>query len=127
LDGDGKSQTEPTDKICPECGSMLVKKRGRFGEFLGCSNYPKCKHVENLEPKVSDMDCPKCREGKVVERRTKRGKMFWGCGKYPKCDFASWDEPLKEPCPTCRGLMVRKPKTGWPTCTKCGFEDKASA
>ncbi|AKM84671.1 MAG: topoisomerase I, DNA topoisomerase I protein [candidate division Kazan bacterium GW2011_GWA1_50_15] len=125
LDGNGKSQTEPTDKICPECGAPLVKKRGRFGEFLGCSNYPKCKHIENLEPKASDMDCPKCHEGKVVERRTKRGKIFWGCSKYPKCDFASWEEPLKEPCPTCRGLMTKPAKKGYPVCTQCGFEDKA--
>ena len=125
LDGDGQSQTEVTDKTCPECGAALVKKRGRFGEFLGCSNYPKCKHIENAEPKASDMDCPKCQDGKVVERRTKRGKVFWGCSKYPKCDFASWNEPVKEPCPTCGKLMVKKGKVGWPTCTECGFEEKS--
>jgi len=126
LDGDGKSQTEATDKICSDCGAPLVKKRGRFGMFYGCSNYPKCKHIENIEPKASDMACPKCTDGKVVERRTKRGKVFWGCSNYPKCDFASWDEPLKEPCPTCRGLMTKPIKKGYPVCTKCGYEEKGA-
>lgn len=120
----GKSTVEATDKVCSKCGSPMVKKVGRFGPFYGCSNYPKCKNIENIEVPTIDMACPKCKNGKVVTRRTKRGKVFWGCSNYPKCDFASWDEPVDHPCPTCGELMTKPTKKGYPVCTGCGFEEK---
>ncbi len=125
LNSNGEAVSQKTDKKCPECGAPLLRKNGRFGEFYGCSAYPKCKYIENSEKSELDMNCPKCKEGKVVSRRTKRGKVFYGCSRYPKCDFASWDRPLKDKCPTCGEMMVEKGKTGLPTCTECGFEIKS--
>lgn len=123
-----KDLAQQTDQECDKCGGPMVIRMGRFGKFLACSNFPKCKNTKSLEPAGESgkpkMKCPKCADGHVVTRRTKRGKIFYGCSNYPKCDFASWEEPLPDRCPTCGGLMVRKPKTKLPTCTQCGFEDK---
>lgn len=134
-----KDLAQQTDQECDKCGGPMVIRMGRFGKFLACSNFPKCKNTKSLEPEggseLPKMACPKCAEGQIVSRRTKRGKIFYGCSNYPKCDFASWDEPVPEKCPTCNGLMVKKPlaasrargqaKTKLPTCTQCGFEDKS--
>ena len=124
LSSDGKIEDQTTDRKCPECDSPIVKKRGRFGEFFGCSNYPKCKYIEPNKAAELDIECPKCKEGKIVTKRTKRGKVFWGCNKYPKCDFASWDEPVKEKCPSCSSFMTKPVKKGYPVCTSCGYEEK---
>lgn len=103
-----KKAAEETGENCPECGSPLVKRRGKYGEFTACSNYPTCKYVKKEEKKVSEiMDCPKC-DGKIVERKTRRGKIFYGCNHYPKCDFASWDKPIDKKCPECGGTLVEK-------------------
>ena len=92
-------------------------RRGRFGEFLGCSGYPKCKNIQPII-KFSGVKCPKCGDGQLIERRTKKGgRIFWGCNKYPKCKFASWDKPLEEKCKKCGGLMVEK--KGEPVCMDC--------
>ncbi len=88
-----------TGEKCELCGGDMVVKGGRFGTFLGCSNYPSCK---NTKPITIGISCPKCKDGGLVERKTKKGKRtFYGCSKYPECDFASWDKPLNEQCPTC--------------------------
>lgn len=80
---------------CKKCGSELVIKKGRFGEFLACSTYPKCRYTKTIN-KPTGIKCPKCSAGDVVERRTKKGRQFWGCSNYPKCDYASWEDPNKE-------------------------------
>jgi len=103
----------------------MVKKVGRFGPFYGCSGYPECKNIVNVDAPTIDMVCPKCKEGKVVVRRTKRGKIFYGCGNYPKCDFASWEEPVDHMCPTCGEAMTKPAKKGYPVCGSCGFEEKS--
>jgi len=122
IDGEGPEETE---EKCEKCGKPMLKRRGRFGEFLGCSGYPECKTIKNIE-NPNAIDCPKCGEGKVSSRRTKRGRVFWGCSKYPKCDFASWQEPVAEKCPSCGGVMVKKGgKAAIPTCMECGYEDKS--
>lgn len=88
-----------TGEKCELCGGDMVVKGGRFGTFLGCSNYPTCK---NTKPISMGIKCPKCSEGNLVERRTKKGRrIFYGCSRYPTCDFASWDKPVNEPCPVC--------------------------
>jgi len=85
---------EATDKICPQCGSSVVVRLGRFGKFYACSTFPACKYTESLQNNASiGMKCPKCGEGEVATKRTKRGKMFYGCNRYPSCDFASWQKP----------------------------------
>jgi len=85
--------------VCEKCGSNMVVKAGRFGSFIGCSNYPTC---TNTKPITLGIKCPKCIEGQVVERKTrKRKRSFFGCTKYPDCDFASWDRPVAEECGQC--------------------------
>lgn len=115
-----KKEAEEVGEDCPECGSPLVKRRGKYGEFVACSNYPSCKYIKK-EPKtvVEIMPCPKC-DGKIIEKKTKRGKIFYGCNNYPKCDFASWDKPVKS-CPKCGEMMVEKKKRV--TCLSCGYEE----
>jgi DNA topoisomerase-1 len=102
-----------TDKVCPKCGSPLIEKLGRFGRFLACSKFPECKHTESIEEKGSNgvkIKCPKCKEGNIISRKTKRGKIFYGCSAYPKCDFALWDKPVDEFCPKCDSILVEKSK-----------------
>jgi len=97
-----------TDKICPKCGSPLVDRMGRFGRFYACSKFPECKYTESIkdEKKNLGIKCPKCDQGKIIEKRSKRGKIFYGCSNYPKCDFAAWDKPINEFCPKCNSILV---------------------
>ncbi|EHL31319.1 type I DNA topoisomerase [Legionella drancourtii] len=89
-------------RVCPVCSSALHIKTGKYGRFIGCSNYPQCKHMEPLEkPADTGVDCPKCHEAKILQRKSRKGKIFYSCGNYPKCDYALWNEPLAEPCPKC--------------------------
>ena len=106
-DADGKiSVREPeiTDEKCEKCGSFMVKRSGRFGDFLACQRYPECK---TSRPVPTNFKCPKpgC-EGKLVPRRSRRGRVFFGCNKYPNCNFVSWDRPIEEPCPKCGSPFV---------------------
>ncbi|MGD0695183.1 MAG: type I DNA topoisomerase [Terriglobia bacterium] len=94
----------PLEEKCPECGNHLVKKHGRFGEFIACSNYPKCKFVKRQTLGIA---CPeKGCTGELVVRRTKRGKTFYGCSRYPDCKFTAWDKPVAEPCPDCGSPLL---------------------
>jgi DNA topoisomerase-1 len=91
---------------CDLCGGDMVVKGGKFGAFLGCSNYPSCK---NTRPLSIGVKCPKCKDGDVIERKTKRKRVFYGCSRYPDCDFASWDKPVALTCETCgNAYMVQK-------------------
>ena len=117
-----KTEPEETGEKCPNCGSNLVIKRSKYGKFVACSNYPECKYIKNDKPErqvVEIMDCPKC-NGKIVEKKTKRGKIFYGCNNYPKCDFASWDKPSIELCPNCHTNLVEK-KDGL-VCPTCNYK-----
>jgi len=116
----------PTDIVCDKCGNMMVRRQGRYGPFLGCSNYPKCKNIINIEIKTN-LKCPKCEKGDVVERRSKRGKIFYGCNRYPECDFVLWNKPTGELCPDCKQPLVYGPK-GTVKCSnkECVFQ-KTSA
>ncbi|AIQ36515.1 MULTISPECIES: type I DNA topoisomerase [Paenibacillus] len=100
-------EDEVSDEICEKCGKPLVYKLGRFGKFLACSGFPDCR---NTKPIIKDIGvtCPKCHEGKVVERRSKKGRVFYGCDQYPGCDFVSWDRPSTKPCPSCGAWMIEK-------------------
>ncbi len=90
------------DRSCPLCASPLVIKRGRYGRFVGCSNYPTCRHMEPLEkPTDTGVVCPECREGKLLKRKSRYGKLFYSCSRYPDCKYAVWNPPLAEPCPQC--------------------------
>ena len=115
-----KKAPEETGEKCPECGNPLVIRKGRFGEFVACSNYPECKYIKKEERKVVEiMDCPDC-GGKIVEKPTRKGKIFYGCTNYPKCKFASWDKPIPEKCPKCGKYLVEK--NNKIKCSNCDYE-----
>ncbi|MDE5540152.1 MAG: type I DNA topoisomerase, partial [Bacilli bacterium] len=105
-----KKEPEKTGDICPECGSDLVIRSGRYGEFTACSNYPTCKYIKKEEKETKAYGkCPKC-EHDIVARHTKKGKTFYGCSNFPKCNYATWYEPTGETCPNCNNLLVTKNK-----------------
>ena len=98
---------EETDEICEECGSNMVIKYGRFGKFMACKNYPECKNTKPLVNKIG-VKCPKCKDGEIILRKSKKGKAFYGCSNYPECDFISWNKPTGEVCKECGSYMVEK-------------------
>jgi DNA topoisomerase-1 len=113
---------EPIGEDCPECGKPLVKKRGRFGEFIACSGYPECRYTRAILA-VIGVKCPKCGEtagGDIVRRRSKKGKTFFGCSRYPDCDYVSWNQPTGEKCPDCGAILCKKGKTTF--CPECGYK-----
>ncbi len=117
-----KKEAEKTGEMCPECGNPLVIRRGKYGEFTACSNYPNCKYIKKEAQKITEiMPCPKC-DGVIIEKKTKRGKIFYGCNHYPKCDFATWDKPTAKKCPECGGVLVEK-KTCI-QCMSCSYQEK---
>jgi DNA topoisomerase-1 len=101
---------EPTDEICQKCGRPMVIKSGRFGRFISCTGYPECKTTKPIL-KDTGAICPKD-GGKIVERRSKRGRTFYGCANYPACDFVSWDRVVGEPCPVCGAYVTAKTRRG---------------
>ena len=112
-----KKAPKETGEVCPNCGSSLVIRKGRYGEFTACSNYPECKYIKKEEKQVKEiMDCPKC-GGKIIEKKTKRGKIFYGCNNYPKCKYASWDKPTGNLCKECGEPLVEK--NGSEICPNC--------
>lgn len=115
-----KEKPEETGEICPECGSPLVIRKGRYGEFVACSNYPNCKYIKKEEHEVLEIiDCPNC-SGKIVEKHSKKGKVFYGCNNYPKCKTAYWDKPIGEKCPECGEMLVEK--KGGIKCSACNYQ-----
>lgn len=117
-----KKAPEETGESCPNCGSPLVIKQSKYGKFTACSNYPTCKYIKSSkeEKEVKEIiSCPKC-DGKILEKKTKRGKIFYGCSNYPKCDFASWDKPIEEKCPNCNGTLTEKKDKI--KCMNCDYE-----
>ena len=103
-----KKEAEETGEMCPECGHPLVIRKGKYGEFVACSNFPACKYIKQ-EPKEETIicDCPNC-DGKITEKKTRRGKIFYGCNNYPKCKTAYWDKPTGEKCPECGSMLTEK-------------------
>ncbi len=91
------------DEICPKDGAKLVLRNGRFGEFISCSNYPKCDYIKR---ETFGIACPKCKDGEIAVKKSKRGKAFYGCTNYPKCDVVFWDKPIVEPCPKCHAPFI---------------------
>lgn len=114
-----KKKPEETGEKCPECGSPLVIRKGKYGQFTACSNYPTCKYIKK-ENKQTEKEiickCPKC-EGNIIVRKTKKGKEFYGCDNFPKCKYASWYKPTGEKCPKCNDLLVIK--NGEVICPTC--------
>ena len=115
-----KKAPEETGEKCPECQSPLVVRKGKYGEFVACSNYPTCKYIKKEVKEVKEIcDCPEC-GGKIIVKTTRKGKNFYGCNNYPKCKVALWDEPTGEKCPKCNSLLVNK--NGTIKCSSCQYE-----
>lgn len=134
-EGKSKIKSQKTftklDEKCPECGGELAVRKGRYGEFIACLAFPKCRYSRNLKednaekkeakkPNGIGVKCPKCKDGEVVERFSRRGK-FYGCNHYPKCDFVSNYKPSEEKCEKCGEMMVIKElkKGTFLECLKC--------
>jgi DNA topoisomerase-1 len=109
---EGKLQVEqlqPIDEACPECKKPLMWRRGRFGPFIACSDYPNCKYIKKKEAKEIGLACPECGQGQVVERKGRWGRSFYGCKRYPECKFTAYHRPIGEPCPDCgRPYLLEK-------------------
>ncbi|KGX83197.1 type I DNA topoisomerase [Pontibacillus marinus] len=117
---------EPAGEDCEECGHEMVYKMGRYGKFMACSNFPDCRNTKPILKEIG-VDCPKCKEGNIVERKSKKNRTFYGCDRYPECDFISWDKPISRPCPKCSSLMVEKKskKKVQVQCTECDYKEEA--
>ena len=110
---------------CEVCGNPMVIKMGRYGRFMACSNFPDCRNTKPILKEIG-VTCPKCHEGQVVERKTKKRRTFYGCSRYPECDFVSWDKPIARPCLKCEHLLVEKKlKKGVQVqCTNCDYQEE---
>jgi len=117
---------EPAGIDCENCGHEMVYKMGRYGKFLACSNFPECRNTKPILKEIG-VKCPKCKEGNVVERKSKKRRTFYGCDRFPECDFVSWDKPISRPCPKCESLLVEKKlkKETQVQCTNCEYKEVA--
>ena len=119
---DMRTEPEPVGRDCPKCGNPLVYREGRYGRFIGCSNFPSCRHTEQIVKKIG-VTCPND-GGVLIERKTRKGRIFYGCANYPECDWTNWKRPLAIPCQVCGGLQVAL-KKDMAECTVCGERQPA--
>ncbi len=112
-----KKEAEKTGEDCPNCGSPLVIRKGKYGEFTACSNYPACKYIKSTPKEIKEvLKCPNC-DGMIVEKKSKKGKIFYGCNNYPTCKTAYWDRPIDMKCPDCGAVVLEK--KGSKYCSEC--------
>jgi len=115
-----KVTPKTTGELCPNCNSDLVIRRGKYGMFTACSNYPECKYIkQDKKEEIEIIKCPNC-DGKIILKKTKKGKDFYGCNNFPKCKTAYWDKPIGELCPNCNEMLVEK--NNKIKCSKCEYE-----
>ncbi|MDQ1003740.1 DNA topoisomerase-1 [Neobacillus niacini] len=116
---------EPAGEDCELCSSPMVFKMGRYGKFMACSNFPDCRNTKAIVKEIG-VTCPNCKQGNIIERKSKKKRIFYGCDRFPECDFISWDKPLPRPCPKCEGPLVEKKlKKGVQVqCTKCDYKEE---
>ncbi len=117
---------EPAGEDCEKCGSPMVFKMGRYGKFMACSNFPDCRNTKAIIKPIG-VTCPSCKEGQVVERKSKTKRIFFGCDRYPECEYVSWDKPIARPCPKCQSTLVEKrlKKGVQIQCTECDYKEDA--
>ncbi|WP_259425501.1 type I DNA topoisomerase [Bacillus velezensis] len=118
-------EPEYADEDCELCGSRMVYKMGRYGKFMACSNFPDCRNTKPIVKQIG-VKCPKCQEGNIVERKSKKKRIFYGCDRYPECDFVSWDKPIERKCPKCENMLVEKKlKKGIQVqCVECDYKEE---
>ncbi len=120
-----KIEDEVSDVPCEKCGRMMVYKMGRYGKFLACPGFPECRNAKPII-KEAGANCPKC-DGKILVKKSKKGKTYYGCEHNPTCDFMTWDTPVAQKCPQCNGLMLenkfRGKKRTYCANEKCGYEE----
>lgn len=109
---------------CEICGSPMVVKMGKYGKFFACSRFPDCRNTQTIVKEIG-VTCPKCHEGQVIERKTKKNRLFYGCSRYPDCDFVTWDKPIGRDCPKCGHFLVnKKVRGGWQVvCPEGDYEE----
>ncbi|MFZ7943760.1 type I DNA topoisomerase [Neobacillus sp. 19] len=119
---------EPAGEDCENCGNPMVFKMGRYGKFMACSNFPDCRNTKPIVKEIG-VTCPTCKEGQIIERKSKKKRLFYGCTRYPECEFISWDKPLQRPCPKCEGLLVEKKlKKGVQVqCVNCDYKEESQS
>lgn len=119
---------EPAGEECEQCGSPMVYKMGRYGKFMACSNFPDCRNTKAIVKEIG-VKCPKCKDGNIIERKSKKRRIFYGCDHFPECDFLSWDKPLPRSCPKCDSLLVEKKlKKGVQVqCSECDYKEEPQA
>ena len=118
-----KEPPQETDIVCEKCGSKMLIRDGKFGKFLACSNFPKCKNTKPLESEIKKIGvCPEC-GADMVERKSKKGKIFYSCSKYPECKFMSWDVTTGKKCPKCNSPIVKKGKIVKCSNSECDFRE----
>jgi DNA topoisomerase-1 len=112
---------ETTNEVCDQCGRPMQVRFGRYGKFLGCSGYPECRSVRPMiRPVPTGIRCPDCREGEIMEKRSRTGKTFFSCNRYPQCRFATWERPVPEECPSCGApFLVEKTTKRAGTVRRC--------
>jgi DNA topoisomerase-1 len=117
-------EDEIADENCEKCGLHMVYKLGRFGKFMACSGFPDCRNTKPIVKEIG-VGCPKCSEGNIVERKSKKKRLFYGCNRYPECEFISWDKPIARSCPKCDQMLVEKKskKDSKIQCVSCDYEE----
>lgn len=125
LSAEEQPEPEVSEEKCDKCGAPMLIKMGRYGKFLACSAYPGCKNIQPLvKPKSLDITCPECKEGVLMEKKSRYGKIFYSCSRYPQCKYALWDQPVNEPCPKCgHPVIVEKVTKRYGTFRKCPTEN----
>ncbi|MGX7419288.1 type I DNA topoisomerase [Carnobacterium gallinarum] len=115
---------EPAGFDCELCGHPMVIKLGRYGKFYACSNFPECRNTKAIVKEIG-VTCPVCKEGQVIERKSKKNRIFYGCDKYPGCEFVSWDKPVGRDCPKCQHYLVEKKLKGGKQviCSSCDYKE----
>jgi DNA topoisomerase-1 len=125
LSGEEQEEPEVSEEKCDKCGAHMLIKMGRYGKFLACSAYPECKNIQPLvKPTALGITCPECKEGELMEKKSRYGKIFYSCNRYPQCKYALWDQPIDEPCPKCGyPVIVEKVTKRFGTYRKCPTEN----
>lgn len=115
---------EPAGFDCELCGNPMVIKLGRYGKFYACSNFPDCRNTMAIVKEIG-VKCPTCKEGEVIERKSKKNRLFYGCSRYPECEFTSWDKPIARSCPKCDHYLVEKKVKGGKQiiCSDCDYKE----